>query len=108
GLLFGEAEPNTTVEIIDQYGAVITTMYVGYDGKFYQWINLSQYQTQNLSIVVKDIAGNRSEVAHQLVPVFTNSPIAATELKLDVDGHILTGKATVGMTIVVTSADGQS
>ncbi|MEQ1159877.1 Ig-like domain-containing protein [Acinetobacter calcoaceticus] len=108
GLLFGEAEPNSTVEIIDQYGAVITTMYVGYDGKFYQWINLSQYQTQNLSIVVKDIAGNRSEVAHQLVPVFTNSPIAATELKLDVDGHILTGKATVGMTIVVTSADGQS
>ena len=108
GLLFGEAEPNTTVEIIDQYGAVITTMYVGYDGKFYQWLNLSQYQTQNLSIVVNDIAGNRSEVAHQLVPVFTNSPIAATELKLDVDGHIITGKATVGMTIVVTSADGQS
>ncbi|MEH1709064.1 biofilm-associated Ig-like repeat protein Blp1 [Acinetobacter pittii] len=108
GLLFGEAEPNTTVEIIDQYGAVITTMYVGYDGKFYQWINLSQYQTQNLSIVVKDIAGNRSEVAHQLVPVFTNSPIAATELKLDIDGHILTGKATAGMTIVVTSADSQN
>ena len=108
GLLFGEAEPNATIEIIDQYGAVITTMYVGYDGKFYQWINLSQYQTQNLSIVVKDIAGNRSEVAHQLVPVFTNSPIAATELKLDVNGHILTGKATAGMTIVVTSTDGQS
>ncbi|MFA3126910.1 Ig-like domain repeat protein [Acinetobacter pittii] len=108
GLLFGEAEPNATIEIIDQYGAVITTMYVGYDGKFYQWINLSQYQTQNLSIVVKDIAGNRSEVAHQLVPVFTNSPIAATELKLDVDGHIVTGKATVGMTIVVTSADIQN
>ncbi len=108
GLLFGEAEPNTSVEIIDQYGAVITTMYVGYDGKFYQWINLSQYQTQNLSIVVKDIAGNRSEVAHQLVPVFTNSPIAATELKLDIDGHILTGKATVGMSVVVTSTDGQT
>ncbi len=108
GLLFGEAEPHTTVEIIDQYGAVITTMYVGYDGKFYQWINLSQYQTQNLSIVVKDIAGNRSEVAHELVPVFTNSPIAATELKLDVDGHILTGKATAGMSVVVTSTDGQT
>ncbi|WP_342371227.1 biofilm-associated Ig-like repeat protein Blp1 [Acinetobacter sp. D009] len=108
GLLFGEAEPNSTVEIIDQYGAVITTTYVGYDGKFYQWINLSQYQTQNLSIVVKDIAGNRSEVAHQLVPVFSNSPIAATELKLDIDGHILTGKATVGMSVVVTSTDGQT
>ena len=60
-----------------------------------------------MSIVVKDIAGNRSEVAHQLVPVFTNSPITATELKLDVDGHILTGKATAGMSIVVTSTDGQ-
>ncbi|MFK6566097.1 biofilm-associated Ig-like repeat protein Blp1 [Acinetobacter baumannii] len=107
GLLFGEAEPNSTVEIIDQYGAVITTTYVWYDGTFNQWINLSQYQTQNLSIVVKDQAGNRSEVAHQLVPVFTNSPIAATELKLDIDGHILTGKATVGMS-VVTSTDGQT
>ncbi|NUF38533.1 Ig-like domain-containing protein, partial [Acinetobacter lactucae] len=107
GLLFGEAEPNTTIEIIDQYGAVITTTYVWYDGTFNQWINLSQYQTQNLSIVVKDIAGNRSEVAHQLVPVFSNSPITATELKLDVDGHILTGKATAGMSIVVTSTDGQ-
>ena len=107
GLLFGEAEPNATIEIIDQYGAVITTTYVWYDGTFNQWINLSQYQTQNLSIVVKDIAGNRSEVAHQLVPVFSNSPITATELKLDVDGHILTGKATAGMSIVVTSIDGQ-
>ena len=107
GLLFGEAEPNATIEIIDQYGAVIATTYVWYDGTFNQWINLSQYQTQNLSIVVKDIAGNRSEVAHQLVPVFTNSPITATELKLDVDGHILTGKATAGMSIVVTSTDGQ-
>ncbi|WP_111854539.1 Ig-like domain-containing protein [Acinetobacter oleivorans] len=108
GLLLGEAEPNTTVEIIDQYGAVIATTYVWYDGTFNQWINLSQYQTQNLSIVVKDIAGNRSEVAHQLVPVFTNSPITATELKLDVDGHILTGKATAGMSVVVTSTDGQT
>ncbi|HFG6843637.1 biofilm-associated Ig-like repeat protein Blp1 [Acinetobacter baumannii] len=108
GLLFGEAEPNSTVEIIDQYGAVITTTYVWYDGTFNQWINLSQYQTQNLSIVVKDQAGNRSEVVHELVPVFTNSPIAATELKLDVDGHILTGKATVGMSVVVTSTDGQT
>ncbi|MCU4529586.1 biofilm-associated Ig-like repeat protein Blp1 [Acinetobacter sp. P1(2023)] len=107
GLLFGEAEPNATVEIIDQYGAVITTTYVGYDGRFYQLINLSQYQTQNLSIVVKDQAGNHSEVVHELVPVFTNSPIAATELKLDIDGHILTGKATVGMSVVVTSTDGQ-
>ena len=107
GLLFGEAEPNATIEIIDQYGAVIATTYVWYDGTFNQWINLSQYQTQNLSIVVKDIAGNRSEVAHQLVPVFTNSPITATELKLDVDGYILTGKATAGMSIVVTSTDGQ-
>ncbi|EYD53510.1 gliding motility-associated C-terminal domain protein [Acinetobacter baumannii 25569_4] len=108
GLLFGEAEPNSTVEIIDQYGAVITTTYVWYDGIFNQWINLSQYQTQNLSIVVKDQAGNRSEVVHELVPVFTNSPIAATELKLDIDGHILTGKATVGMSVVVTSTDGQT
>ncbi|MGM7389364.1 Ig-like domain-containing protein, partial [Acinetobacter baumannii] len=40
GLLFGEAEPNSTVEIIDQYGAVITTTYVWYDGTFNQWINL--------------------------------------------------------------------
>ncbi|MGM7389048.1 Ig-like domain-containing protein, partial [Acinetobacter baumannii] len=78
------------------------------DGTFNQWINLSQYQTQNLSIVVKDQAGNRSEVVHELVPVFTNSPIAATELKLDIDGHILTGKATVGMSVVVTSTDGQT
>jgi len=107
GLLFGEAEPNATIEIIDQYGAVIITTDVGYGGVFNQWINLSQYQTQNLSIVVKDKAGNRSEVVHEIVPLFTNSPIAATELKLDVNGHILTGKATAGMTIVVTSTDGQ-
>ncbi|AVN15417.1 Ig-like domain-containing protein [Acinetobacter baumannii] len=108
GLLFGEAEPNATIEIIDQYGAVITTTDVGYGGVFNQWINLSQYQTQNLSIVVKDKAGNRSEVVHEIVPLFTNSPIAATELKLDVDGHILTGKATAGTMVAVTSVNGQS
>ncbi|MBJ8435731.1 Ig-like domain repeat protein [Acinetobacter lactucae] len=108
GFLSGEAEPNAIVEIIDQYGAIITIANVGYDGTFNQWLNLSQYQTQNLSIVVKDIAGNRSEVSHELIPLFTNSPIAATELKLDVDGYILTGKATAGMMIAVTSTDGQS
>ncbi len=108
GLLFGEAEPNATIEIIDQYGAIITTTNGGYYGGFYQWINLSQYQTQNLSIVVKDIAGNRSEAVHELVPVFTNSPIAATELKFDIDNYILTGVATAGMTITVTSTKGQS
>ncbi|WP_171429382.1 Ig-like domain-containing protein [Acinetobacter lactucae] len=108
GLLFGEAEPNATIEIIDQYGAIITTTNGGYYGGFYQWINLSQYQTQNLSIVVKDQAGNRSEAVHELVPVFTNSPIAATELKFDIDNYILTGVATAGMTITVTSTKGQS
>ncbi|TEU25341.1 BapA prefix-like domain-containing protein [Acinetobacter seifertii] len=108
GFFSGQAEPNATIEIIDQYGAVITKTYVGNDGIFNLQIDLSQYQTQNLSIVVKDKAGNRSEVTHELVPVFTNSPIAATELKLDVDGHILTGKATAGMMMAVTSTDGQS
>ncbi|WP_133972115.1 Ig-like domain-containing protein [Acinetobacter calcoaceticus] len=108
GFFSGQAEPNATIEIIDQYGAVITKTYVGNDGTFNLQIGLSQYQTQNLSIVVKDKAGNRSEVTHELVPVFTNSPIAATELKLDVDGHILAGKATAGMMMAVTSTDGQS
>ncbi|RSO39457.1 biofilm-associated Ig-like repeat protein Blp1 [Acinetobacter lactucae] len=108
GLLFGEAEPNATVEILDQYGAIIATTNGGYNGSFYQWINLSQYQTQNLSIVVKDIAGNRSEAVHEIVPLFTNSPIAATELKFDIDNYILTGVATGGMTITVTSTKGQN
>ena len=107
GFFSGQAEPNATVEIIDQYGAVITTTYVGIDGTFNLQIGLSQYQTQNLSIVVKDIAGNRSEAVQELVPIFANSPIAATELELDVDGRILTGKATAGMIISVTSTDGQ-
>jgi hypothetical protein len=107
GWLLGEAEPNSTIEIIDQYGAVITTTNVGYDGTFSQLINLSHYQTQNLSLIVKDIAGNRSEVVHKLVPLSIHSPDAAIELKLDVNGHILTGKATAGMMIAVTSTNGE-
>ncbi|MDR0074172.1 (d)CMP kinase, partial [Acinetobacter baumannii] len=70
---------------IDQYGAVITTTYVWYDGTFNQWINLSQYQTQNLSIVVKDQDDKRDmerEVA-PLKPAADAYIIDSSELTID-------------------------
>ncbi|MEN8423954.1 Ig-like domain-containing protein [Acinetobacter junii] len=107
GIISGEAEPNSTVEITDQYGAFIATTYVAYDGTFSQSINLSQYQNQNISLIVKDLAGNRSEIVSEQLPEFTNSPNPATDLKLDAEGHVLMGIATAGMTLIVTKSDGE-
>ncbi|WP_436899243.1 Ig-like domain-containing protein, partial [Acinetobacter gyllenbergii] len=106
GWISGDAEPQALVEIIDQYGAIIASSYVSYDGSFSQWINLSQFQAQALSIVVKDAAGNRSEPVYKLLPALVDTPEKATGLVLDVEGHILTGMATAGFYIAVTNTAG--
>ncbi|MCL5767432.1 Ig-like domain-containing protein, partial [Acinetobacter sp. ANC5681] len=107
GWISGEAEPNAIVEIIDKYGAVITSIYVDYNGSFGQGINLSQYQSQELSIVVKDAAGNRSDPVYKVLPALMDTPATATDLVLDAEGHVLTGMATAGFYIVVTNAAGE-
>nr|WP_252727867.1 Ig-like domain-containing protein [Acinetobacter sp. Ac_5812] len=106
GWISGEAEPQALVEITDRYGALISSAYVTYNGIFSQWINLSQFQTQELSIVVKDAAGNRSEPVHKLLPALVDTPEAATGVALDAEGHILTGMATAGFYIAVTNTAG--
>ncbi|MCY6412715.1 Ig-like domain-containing protein [Acinetobacter sp. VNH17] len=107
GWISGEAEPNAMVDVIDKYGAVITSIYVNYNGSFGQLINLSQYQSQELSIVVKDAAGNRSDPVYKLLPALVDTPAAAIDLVLDAEGHVLTGMATAGFYIVVTNAAGE-
>ncbi|MCH7340947.1 Ig-like domain-containing protein, partial [Acinetobacter higginsii] len=82
GLISGLAESNARVDIIDQYGNLITTT-VAYNGSFSHWINYSQYQTQTLSFVVRDSAGNRSDVVQKVLPVLLNTPQAVTDLLLD-------------------------
>ncbi|MEG1855546.1 MAG: Ig-like domain-containing protein, partial [Acinetobacter sp.] len=107
GLISGYAEAYSIVEIIDQYGAIIATTQVNYTQYFSLFINLSQYQTQDLTIVVKDVAGNSSAAVHQVLPVTTNSPAHATNLTIDAEGHLLTGIAKVGSYIIVTDMTGE-
>nr|WP_051070515.1 Ig-like domain-containing protein [Acinetobacter modestus] len=107
GWISGYAEAYSIVEIMDQYGAVIATTQVDYAQKFNLLINLSQYQTQDLTLIIKDIAGNSSEAVHQVLPLITNSPAQVADLTIDVDGHQLTGIAKVGSYIIVTDITGK-
>ena len=107
GWISGYAEAYSIVEIMDQYGAVIATTQVDYAQKFNLLINLSQYQTQDLTLIIKDIAGNSSEAVHQVLPLITNSPAQVADLTIDVDGHQLTGIAKVGSYIIVTDMTGK-
>ncbi|MCH7305435.1 Ig-like domain-containing protein [Acinetobacter sp. NIPH 1869] len=106
GLISGLAESNARVDIIDQYGNLITTT-VAYNGSFSHWINYSQYQTQTLSFVVRDSAGNRSDVVQKVLPILLNTPQAVSDLLLDAEGHNLSGQAVAGLQIIVSNAMGE-
>ncbi|CAI3795012.1 hypothetical protein GLGCALEP_01096 [Pseudomonas sp. MM221] len=103
--LTGRGEAGTTVNIRDAAGNLIGTGIVGPDGTFDVALNPPQINSENLEVTLTDSAGNVSTPGTVTAPDLT-APLAPTNLAVNEQGTILTGRAEPGSTVSVRGADG--
>ncbi|MFK0311629.1 BapA/Bap/LapF family large adhesin [Pseudomonas sp. NPDC090233] len=103
--LSGRGEAGSTVNVRDAAGNLIGSGTVGTDGTFDITLNTPQANGQNLNVTLTDAAGNTSQVGVVAAPDIT-PPAAPTELLINEQGTVLTGRAEAGATVQVRGADG--
>ena len=103
--LTGTGEAGSTVTVRDGAGNVLGTGTVASDGNFQLTLSAPQANGQALSVTLTDAAGNTSAPGTLTAPD-TTAPDAPTNLVLNADGSVLTGKAEAGATVTVRGADG--
>ncbi|HCN64920.1 MAG TPA: surface adhesion protein [Pseudomonas sp.] len=104
--LTGKGEAGSIVTVKNAAGAQVGTGVVGVDGSFTAVLNPPQKNGENLNVTLTDKAGNVS-VAGDVTAGDTTAPAAPTELKVSLDGLLLTGKGEAGSTVIVKNAAGQ-
>ena len=103
--LSGLGLAGATVNVRDANGNVLGTAIVGADGTFSVPLNSAQLNGETLVVGQTDTAGNTSPDATFVAPDVT-APTAPSDLLLNDDGTVLTGRAEAGSTVQVRSADG--
>jgi VCBS repeat-containing protein len=104
--LTGKGEAGSIVTVKNAAGAQVGTGVVGVDGSFSAVLNPPQKNGETLNVTLTDKAGNVS-VAGDVTAGDTTAPAAPTELKVSLDGLLLTGKGEAGSTVIVKNAAGQ-
>ena len=104
--LTGKGEAGSIVTVKNAAGAQVGTGVVGVDGSFTAVLNPPQKNGENLNVTLADKAGNVS-VAGDVTAGDTTAPAAPTELKVSLDGLLLTGKGEAGSTVIVKNAAGK-
>ncbi|MGP4955711.1 BapA/Bap/LapF family large adhesin [Pseudomonas helleri] len=104
--LTGKGEAGSIVTVKNAAGAQVGTGVVAVDGSFTAVLNPPQKNGENLNVTLTDKAGNVS-VAGDVTAGDTTAPAAPTELKVSLDGLLLTGKGEAGSTVIVKNAAGQ-
>ena len=106
-VLTGSGEVGATVVVRDSAGTIISvgTTVVGNGGTFSVTLSSPQLNGQNLSVTLVDAAGNVSAPA-AFGAQDTTPPAAMTNVALNTNGTIVTGKGEVGATITVTGPAG--
>ncbi|MCU1728839.1 Ig-like domain-containing protein, partial [Pseudomonas sp. 7P_10.2_Bac1] len=89
--LTGKGEAGSTVIVKNTAGTQVGTGVVGADGSFTATLNPAQKNGESLNVTLTDKAGNVSAAA-PVVAGDTTAPAAATDLKVSLDGLLLTGK----------------
>ncbi|MGP5571056.1 Ig-like domain-containing protein, partial [Pseudomonas helleri] len=79
---------------------------VGADGSFTATLSPAQKNGESLNVTLTDKAGNVS-LPGTVTAGDTTAPAAPTELKVSLDGLLLTGKGEAGSTVIVKNAAGQ-
>ncbi|WP_256818779.1 BapA/Bap/LapF family large adhesin [Pseudomonas putida] len=101
----GTAPAGTRVEVHDANGTLIGTVVAGPDGSFTVTLDPPQANGELLDVVAIDDSGVSSLPAQITAPDIT-APAAPTELVINADGSVVTGRAEPGSTVRVLAADG--
>ncbi|MFK3818209.1 BapA/Bap/LapF family large adhesin [Pseudomonas sp. NPDC089407] len=101
----GTAPAGTLVEVRDAQGTVVGSAQVGPDGSFDIGLTPVQANGETLDVVAIDTDGNSSLPAQVTAPDIT-APNEATELLLNSDGTVLTGRGEPGAIVQVTDLQG--
>lgn len=104
-VLTGKGEIGATVEVRDAQGNLIGTGVVGLNGAFTITLNPAQANGETLSVTQADAAGNVSAPAAVTAPDVTPGA-DLTDLAINANGTIVTGKGEAGATITITGANG--
>ncbi|MDG9890784.1 BapA/Bap/LapF family large adhesin [Pseudomonas juntendi] len=96
----GLGEAGATVIVSNAAGSVLGTATVLADGSFSVVLSPAQIDNQVLSVLQADPPGNVSAPVSVQAPDFT-PPAAATELRLNAAGDVLTGVGEAGTTVRV-------
>ena len=102
----GSAPVGTLVQVLDAQGVVLGSVVAG-DGTFTIALAPPQANGEILDVVAIDTAGNSSLPTQATAPDIT-APNAPTDLVLNADGLILTGRGEPGATVQVTNDQGAS
>ncbi|MFG0927681.1 Ig-like domain-containing protein, partial [Pseudomonas sp. CJQ_8] len=103
--LTGTAPAGSRVQVHDANGTLIGSAIANADGSFSIELNPAQANGELLDVVAIDDGGVSSLPAQITAPDIT-APAAPTELVINADGSVVTGRAEPGSTVRVLAADG--
>ncbi|MGE1613350.1 BapA/Bap/LapF family large adhesin [Pseudomonas monteilii] len=103
--LTGTAPAGTRVEVHDANGTLIGSAIANADGTFSIELNPAQANGELLDVVAIDDSGISSLPAQITAPDIT-APVAPSELAVNADGTVVTGRAEPGSTVRIVAADG--
>ncbi|BBH44398.1 BapA/Bap/LapF family large adhesin [Pseudomonas sp. KU43P] len=103
--LTGRGEAGAQVTVRDPAGVAIGTALVDASGHFTITLNPALGNSEILSFTQTDAAGNVSAVATLQTPDFT-PPAILTNVQINADGSVVTGRGEVGATVTVANAAG--
>ncbi|MHB2053238.1 Ig-like domain-containing protein, partial [Pseudomonas sp. VEM90] len=103
--LTGTAPAGSRVQVHDANGTLIGSAIANADGSFSIELNPAQANGELLDVVAIDDGGVSSLPTQITAPDIT-APAAPTELVINADGSVVTGRAEPGSTVRVLAADG--
>ncbi|NQD54954.1 BapA prefix-like domain-containing protein, partial [Pseudomonas sp. CM25] len=101
----GTAPAGTRVEVHDANGTLLGSVVAGADGSFTVALDPIQANGELLDVVAIDDEGVSSLPTSISAPDIT-APVAPSELLINGDGTVVTGRAEAGSTVRVLAADG--
>ncbi|MBJ7224165.1 MULTISPECIES: BapA/Bap/LapF family large adhesin, partial [unclassified Brenneria] len=103
----GMAEAGSTVTITDTAGNTLGSVTAGDNGHFSVPLSPALTNSEVISVVVNDAAGNASAAITVTAPD-TTAPTAPTDLSVAEDGAAVSGMAEAGSTVTITDAAGNA
>ena len=105
GSISGAAPAGSRVEVHDANGTLVGSIVVGAEGTFTVVLTPAQANGELLDVVAIDNNGTSSLPVQVTAPDIT-PPVAPSDLAINGDGTVVSGRAEAGSTVRVLAADG--